>query len=616
MCGVAGIYQYGTTGDADCAPRVRQALKMIRHRGPDAEAIWTSGPITLGHTRLAILDLDPRSNQPLTSKAGAAITYNGEVYNFRLLADELAGYSFQTTSDTEVLLAGFERWGLAALVEKLVGMFAFGIWEERQQILHLARDRAGQKPLYYFDHAGVFYFASEIKALLKLLPVRPELDPNGLQSYLNFKFTPPGVNLFQGVRTLAPGHYMSVGKHGIAAEKRYWSPLTSSSNPISENIDEQLAEKLRAAVTRRFVSDVPVCAFLSGGIDSSMICALAETPRLKAYTIGYQGESQYNEFEYAAAVAKKFNLDHECVYIDVTESIDILNEIQPDEPIADWVWLPLFFLTRKARADGYKVVLVGEGADEIFFGYRSYQKALRQGSRALQAVAHYLFGWSGAFTARGHSQFDRWRRAAANDALYLGSSLNFPKTLEPRCFGKKLQEQLLQNAGYSYLQSLHLQAQVLPDLSNQICYQEFYGKMIEILVKRVDRISMLNSLEARSPFLDHELVEFCFRMSDGQKRRGGELKGALKQVALRMLPAEVVDRRKMGFSFPFSSWLRHKLHAPVHASFSRGGIFTDQWLNQDYALKLLGEHHSGKREHASKIWSLYSLSKWYDQWMK
>jgi asparagine synthase (glutamine-hydrolysing) len=634
MCGIAGVFAASAALDRQhVEASLKRALEEIAHRGPDASGVVVRAQAGFGHRRLSILDLNARSDQPMSSPDGRhLLTYNGEIYNFRQLRAQLQakGLSFKTDSDTEVLLAGYGHWGLEELLRRCAGMFAFALYDEERRTLVLARDRAGKKPLYYAERSGVVSFCSEVKGLLALLPGRPKLCRAGLEAYLTLKFVPSPDTLFSGVKKVPPGCYVQADAAGLRV-KRYWTPLCAASHYSYAEALDRVDAALTTAVTRRLVSDVPVCVFLSGGVDSGLIVSKLDELGVRgtaAYTLGYSDMPGYNEFDYARLIAERFPVDYREVRLGSSQVLDVLQDetLVPDDPISDWVWVPLHFLGRQARADGFKVVLLGEGSDEVFFGYdvmlkglaqieRYQSPAWRSFARAAYALGRPIYD----VASRGHQRYDLMRRAAKGSLVYMGSSMGFARTQRHQLAGPALGPACDDPAGrfLSHLQSDFAGGAADPgDAVNLISYIEFYTKMSEVLLHRVDRVSMMHSLEARAPFLDHELVELAFSLPGGLKIPQRRLKGLLKDVALRRLPEAVVRRPKMGFSFPFKEWLRGPLGPVVERSFNESRLFSDHWLNRTFCRRLLREHQSGLVDHAPRLWMLYSLARWYDRWIQ
>ncbi|MBI5882924.1 MAG: asparagine synthase (glutamine-hydrolyzing) [Elusimicrobia bacterium] len=637
MCGIVGVFQPRGAFDPVRAERsVAQAAELLAHRGPDAggSRVLPEHGLCFGHRRLSILDLDPRANQPMASPDGSVLlAYNGEIYNFRELRAELGkgGASFRTESDSEVLIEGYRAWGMEGLLARLLGMFAFGLYDCRERVLFLARDRAGKKPLFYAETPNGLAFASEMRALFRLGAAR-ELDPVGLDAYLALKFAPPPGTLVRGVSQVPPASFAEFRPDQEPKVKRYWNPFGMKGGPgtRAEALD-RLDAALDAAVKRRLVSDVPLCLFLSGGLDSSLTAAhLARqgVRGMKAYTVGYKDLPAYNEFEHARVVAKRFGLEHEEVLLESRQVLETLESggLDLDEPVSDWVWLPLHSLSVKARKDGFKVVLVGEGSDELFFGYDVMLKGLAdigrftQGhwklcARALTRALAPVF----SRVRRGHRRYDLWRRAAEGEPVYMGSSVGYGKSQRPQVAGPLLLERGDEDAGPRFIESLYRDyregAARPEDWVGLISYVEFYSKMSEVLLRRLDRVTMLSCLEARSPFLDHELAELAFAIPGAWKIRGGALKSLLKDHGRKVLPASVVNRKKMGFSFPFKEWLRKDLGSVVEGVFKRSRLFSEGWLNREFCMSLLAEHRRGRVDHAPRLWTLYDLCRWHEHWM-
>lgn len=639
MCGILGIYQpEGGFDPAAVERRLGEAAALLAHRGPDACGIslLPEDGVGFGHRRLAILDLDARANQPMASSDGKILlTFNGEIYNFRALRLELEKQdcSFKTESDSEVLIEGYRRWGFEALLSRLAGMFSFALYDAKDKILFLARDRAGKKPLFYSEQEGGLQFCSELRGLLRLSPMPKELDAAGLDAYLSLKFTPSPRTLFKGVSKIPPGHYLQKKGNGAAQIKRYWQPFLSKvpepSSPEAclERLDSSFAESMK----RRMVSDVPVCLFLSGGIDSSLMVSYLARGGFKgmtAYSIGYEDLPAYSEFEYSRLIAERFPIRYEEIELASRDALDVLEDrsLELDEPNADWVWVPLYHLSRRAHQDGFKVALLGEGSDELFFGYDVMMKGLKNIRRFenprwknLAALGAGLLKPVFDYSRKGHHRYDLLRRMAEGEPIYLGSSTGFLKSQRHQVAGPRLLAEGDADAGMSFVKSLRSEYQEFSrdaqDQVNGICYTEFYSKMSEMLLQRVDRVTMLHSLEARSPFLDHELVELAFSIRGDWKISGGRLKGLLKDLAARSLPERIINRKKMGFSFPFKEWLRGELGEIVSQTFRESRLLKDGWVNGDYCRVLLEEHRGGRRDHAPRIWMLFDLCRWYDRWM-
>lgn len=612
--------------------KFREALTTIHHRGPDHSGVYAEPDFLFGHARLSILDLDPRSNQPmLLEGSNYVLTFNGEIYNFQDIRRELEalGEKFHTESDTEIILLAYRAWGMDKFLEKAAGMFAFALLDKKEQKVFLVRDRFGKKPLFCHASEKSFAFSSELAPLFKYYP-KFNLNPHGLDAYLTLNFSPFNNHLVDGIKSIPPSCYgvFDLKSYDLKLV-RYWNPFIHTQKRIDKYSVEELEHHIEEAVKLRLIADVPVCGFLSGGIDSSLISAFVakNTDRpYRTYCIGYEGQEKYNEFEYADIVARQYNLDHHNITVSLDEAKNALMSVGDllDEPISNWVWVPLHLLSKRVREDNYKVVLVGEGADELFHGYNSFAGALKHLEDARKhpwkyTVPHHMFGNLAKFTKQGHRRFDMWRRVTEGDPVYMNTSFGIPKTLRNHLAGQALLAKGDSASGYEYVKMVQDDLSRVSDGKyddvDLIAYTEIYTKMIEVLVRRVDRISMLSSIEARAPFLDHKLAELVFRTIGHSRIDGGVKKAWLKKVARKHIPVECIDRKKMGFSFPFEQWLYGQMGDVVHERFQESKIFKDGWLNQEYCLGILKDHRSKKRDYAPRIWSLYTLATWYDRWM-
>lgn len=631
MCGIFGLVNLKANSQVEEA-KFKAAVSSINHRGPDHQGTYKGEDYIFAHARLSILDLDPRSNQPMILEDGRyVLTFNGEIYNFHDIKKELAaeGVTFRTESDTEVILLGYRAWGIEKFLEKALGMFAFALMDKKENKMILARDRFGKKPLFTYYGDYHFAFSSELAPIFKFFP-KMKLNAEGLDAYLTLNFSPFNNHLVDGIKSIPPGCYGVVNMHDKCLKiHRYWNPFIHTKNRIDSYSVDELEHEIERSVTDRLISDVPVCGFLSGGIDSSLISAFVAKNHnhpYRTYCIGYEGQDKYNEFEYADLVAKKYKLDHHNIKVSLEEAKDVVTSVGDvlDEPISNWVWVPLHLLSKRVRQDNYKVVLVGEGADELFHGYNSFAEGLKNIKQARKhpwkyTIPHHTLGFGAKLTDQGHRRFDLWRRVAEGDPVYMNTSFGITKTLRNHLAGPALMQHGNPSAGYEYMKFVQDDLSKVTDGNfddiDLIAYSEIYSKMIEVLVRRVDRITMLSSIEARCPFLDQNLAELVFRTMGKARTDGGQKKAWLKKVARKHIPAECIDRKKMGFSFPFEQWLYGDLGNVVHERFQESKIFKDGWLNQEYCLKILKDHRAKKRDYAPRIWSLYTLATWYDRWM-
>ena len=620
MCGIAGIL------NRDGAPVDRESIRRMTdaliHRGPDGEGIHTEGAIGLGHRRLSIIDLQGGA-QPMCSEDGFAwITYNGEVYNFKELRSELAGlgYRFRTASDTEVVLAAYEAWG-PECVNRLRGMFAFGIWDARRRRLFLARDRVGIKPVVYrVDERGL-QFASEIKAILADRSVPRELDREALQEYFTYHYVPAPRTIFRGIQKLPPACYLLWSlEAGEPVIRRYWDLRMAPDHRLREaEWVESLDQVLRESVASHLVSDVPVGAFLSGGLDSSSVVAYmanASTTRVKTFSIGFD-EADFDELAYARQVAKRYGTDH----VEMILKPDVMAVLpqltgQFDEPFADASAVPTYCVAKMTR-EHVTVALSGDGGDESFAGYRRYAEAMnvhqRMDSSPLALLKPLLRGIARRYPseargsrfvgmlglsplARYHGEMTYQRQADLWELLTPEMRCEVSPRIGPEVFARLAAESGSDDA-LSVLQYLDVR-QYLP----------------EDILSKVDRTTMLTSLEARVPLLDHRVMEHAATIPSTLKLRGGVGKYILKQTMRAHLPGDILTRRKMGFGVPLGTWFRTDLKDFTIDLLSDLQAQQRGILRSDRIDQLLKSHLEGRRDHSAELWAIICFELWVRTW--
>ncbi|MDP7035477.1 MAG: asparagine synthase (glutamine-hydrolyzing), partial [Planctomycetota bacterium] len=609
MCGIVGIWNHRT----DHAVRREELISMrdtMDHRGPDGSGVWISPDerIGLGHRRLSIVDLDEKASQPMScSQKRVWVTFNGEIYNHLALRKELEskGHSFRTDhSDTEVLIQGYIAWGIEGLLERIDGMFGFAIWDRERRSLFLVRDRVGIKPVYFALPEGSFLFASEIKALLQHSSISPDIAPRAMSHYLTFLTTAAPTTLFEGIFKLPSGYYLEVRDGGGFSATRYWDALPSSSNSDldMEKISpaahedyyvEQIRKRLEQSVEARMMSDVPIGTFLSGGIDSSTLVALMSRiggSAVNTFTVGFKDHTHLNEIEYAQKVADHFGTHHHEVLIDESDMMGYLDKLvyHQDEPIADWVCIPLYFVSKMVREAGCKVVLVGEGADEQFCGYAGYMNYLHLYHKYWQPFQRFLpralqhltaFGFQAltklpsqrfqiyadivSRAARGREHF--WSGAVCcwenmKDEILHRDALSMETVPSELIDSGLLPSPYLDGDSFEVVRSFcdridkHRPGQ---DVLTRMIYNEFQLRLPELLLMRVDKITMSTSIEARVPFLDPGMVSFSMDIPMNAKLGGGRYaKHLLKKAVRGWIPDEIIDRPKMGFGAPMEQWMR------------------------------------------------------------
>jgi len=635
MCGIAGIFNYASapTDEQSVACRMRDAMV---HRGPDASGLYQSPDrrTVLGHRRLSIVDLSDAGRQPMSNEDGTVwITFNGEIYNHQEHREPLIakGHRFRSHCDTEAIVHLYEEYG-ADCVTRLDGMFAFAIWDQARESLFVARDRLGKKPLYYTVANGRFIFASEIKALLQHPDVKRDLDPEALDQFLTFSNTPAPLTLFKNIFKLPAAHLLVCAKDGSVTTRRYWSPLDGPAWPSANGAEsvEHVRELVTRAVRKRLMSDVPIGAFLSGGIDSSTNVALMSrltSEPLRTFSIAFEGfgEAQnFHDLPYARQIAREFGCDHQEVTVTAEDCQRALPQLafQPDEPIGDPACLPMYFVSQAAKQHGVTVVLVGEGSDEVFGGYedmerltRSYVskwQPLQRLPRPLRSAAYQFARLRGMADGR----LDVFRRAASDEPFYWGLDVVFSDVEKTRLF--RHGSRLSQNGGSaSVLQEYYSELAARrpnADFLQQMSYVELSNRLPELLLMRVDKFSMAHSLEARAPFLDHELVSYALSLPQTSKIAGAVTKKVLKEAVAGILPSNVITRRKQGFRVPLPEWLSGPLSGWAHERlFSKTARELD-FFDFDYIRSLWQIHTSGAADRSFDLWCLINVFAWYECW--
>lgn len=667
MCGIVGVFAYGQSGRV--TPDIIAAMRdTMEHRGPDGGATWVSprGQIGFGHRRLSIVDLSTSANQPMPNEDESVwITFNGEIYNHGQYRGELerAGHRFRTDhSDTEVLVHGFEQWGLDGLLQRISGDYAFGIHDAREDALYIVRDRIGVKPLYFAVFDGEFVFGSEIKALLAHPKAEADIDPYAMVHYLSFLTTPAPMTMFKGIYKLPAGCWMRVGPNGELKMHRYYDAAPgkaidpSETKGLSDKALEQfyvdgIRTRLRDAVGRRMMTDVPFGVFLSGGIDSTTNVAymseFTDQP-LNTFTVGFKDYQGLNELEYADLAAKRFGTKHHQVLIDETDMIGYLESLihHQDEPLADWVCIPLYFVSKLARDNGVTVVQVGEGSDEQFCGYASYMGYQRLYQKYWTPFRNYLpkpvqrlaaKAAVGASAAR-HSltvYADIIDRAARDREHFWSGAMVFWNTskdrlvrydsLGPTDHHRDMVEAGVLDPSYLVPDSYNVIRSFLgpfdhahpgQDALTRMIHNEFRLRLPELLLMRVDKISMSESLEARVPFLDHDLVDFTFDIPEEWKTRNGVAKYLLKKAVEGVIPHELIYRKKMGFGAPMADWLRGSFGTRVESEIMSSGLLKRGFFNEAFIRGLFAAHRSKRDDTSLQIWTLYNLTAWYKYWIE
>jgi asparagine synthase (glutamine-hydrolysing) len=623
MCGIAGWV--AAPGNALAEDTLRAMLDAIAHRGPDDEGICVfrgaSGgrSVFLGHRRLAIIDPHGARQPMCDAAAGLALSFNGEIYNFRELREELRafGYTFALDSDTEVLLRAYQHWG-AGVVHHLRGMFAFAVWDRRNERLFLARDRFGEKPLFLYEDGSGLYFASEIKALLRLPRIAAGVDISAVWDYLAYRYVPGPRTLFNGIRKLMPGT-TALWERGRLVETRYWTaPDRVPSLPALRETDAVAGflSRLDDAVKSQMVSDVPFGAFLSGGLDSSAIVGLMSrhSSLVRTFSAGF-GESAYSELAYAAEVAKHFGTVHQEVVVADQDIIDHLPRLTAfrDAPVSEPADIPVYLLAREA-ARSVKMVLTGEGADEILGGYPKHiAERFAQGYLRVPAyVRNFLI------EPLANALPYKFRRLKTGVA-----SLNIEDWRERyvRWFGALSRRErdrlsVLRMNGVPVGGEPPFDVEAGNSGLRRILYFDQTSWLPDNLLERADRMSMAASIESRVPFLDHKLAEFVSSLPDDFRIRGMRSKWILRQAAERLLPKKILERPKVGFRVPVNQWFRGRIREFLLDHLGNGSSLTRPYYDAKVLDRTLADHVKGKQNHEKLIWALLNLEIWHRQYAR
>jgi asparagine synthase (glutamine-hydrolysing) len=586
MCGIAGIL------NKESAPTPEQVKRMtdaMCHRGPDAEGFYVDGPIALGHRRLSSIDLSEAANQPFIDHSGRyIIIFNGEIYNYEEVKPLLPEYPFRTHGDTEVILAGYIKWGPGCL-KYLRGMFTIAIWDREESVLFIARDRLGVKPLYYYQEGGQFVFASEVRAILTMMQGEKKLDLTAIAEYFRYQSIGFPFSPVQGIRQMEAGTWMRI-KEGIVRTETYWDPVSNRADfnfTDKKQVEGKVKELMLQSVKRRLVSDVPVGAFLSGGIDSSAVVGLmveAGDPSPKTFTISFD-EKEFDESHYADIVAKKFNTDHTTIHLkpevmleELTHALDAM-----DVPTGDGI--NTYVVSKAIHERGIRVALSGVGGDELFAGYPIFLNYIRmQQKRWIWKTPRLFRNLAGSFLGKGEKKdrmrqmiglaspaiensYPVFRQLLSPDALHVLTSLNGAdqQTLSRQLLAKKTE------------------LSRLPYFS-QVTAAEYMGYTQQTLLKDTDQMSMAHSLEIREPFFDQDLVEFVMSVPDHFKVPVYP-KSLLVESLKPLLPDEIVHRKKQGFVFPWNEWIKKELrsfcdmhiHQIAQRDFIQGDHLTETW---------------------------------------
>ena len=628
MCGICGVV-YSDRENKIEQHTLKKMSDVITHRGPDDEGFYINQHVGLAMRRLSIIDLST-GKQPISNEDGQIwVVFNGEIYNHKEIRAELEnkGHQFRTKTDTEAIIHAYEEYG-DSCVQKLNGMFAFAIWDNRNHTLFLVRDRIGIKPLYYFFDKNRLIFGSEIKSILQAGDIPKRIDLQALDHFLTFEFIPAPLSIFQDIKKLPPGHTLKLKNNEIWV-RSYWDVELKSNGANPADIKKNLRELLQDAVKIRLMSDVPLGAFLSGGVDSSIVVALMaqvmEEP-VKTFSIGFE-DSTYNELKYARMIAEKFKTEHHEFIIkpDAVELADNLVRFL-DEPFGDFSIFPTYLVSKMAR-DYVTVVLSGDGGDELFAGYDSYladkiakkyysrlPKQFRNGvltkffdtippSSKKKGLINRAKRFVEGMKLPEDLHHTRWMiflQQAEKEMLYDNDIQSGMREFDPFKFTRSYFANVAYNRN---------------DEINKQMYVDLKMYLVDNILVKVDRMSMATSLEARVPYLDYRFVEFAATIPGDYKMQGLKTKVILKQALEELLPDEILYRGKEGFSIPIKNWLKKELKPLMMDTLAADKIKQEGFFNPQYIDKLVAEHLKGTENHSHRLWALIIFGRWYDLYM-
>jgi asparagine synthase (glutamine-hydrolysing) len=635
MCGIGGVFDHGYSSSPEVTPELltRMSDAMV-HRGPDDSGHFISrdGRCGLTFRRLSIVDLSPAGHQPMKTTDGRfTIVFNGEVYNHLAIREELIalGYQYRSHSDTETILYAYQQWGEDCL-NKFLGMFSIAIWDEDKRELFCARDRIGIKPFYFATPNGRFIWGSEIKVLLQHPAISAELNERALPHYLSLLMPPAPETLFAGVHKLEAGHTLRVSSNGDITKRRWWN-LLDAGEPLTGITEPQAIEEIRSLLRRsikdRMMSDVPFGVFLSGGIDSSLNVALMselmDRP-VETFSVGFKDLEKYNELSYARSIAEKFKTNHHEVLIDSSDAKRVISDLayHEDEPNGDPVCIPLYFVSKLARDSGTIVVQVGEGSDEEFAGYPWLIRDIRLHEKYWKPLTSVFpkFIRRAAYLAstpllKHPLAREYMRRFSTGEELFWGGAMAFTEEHKSKLFKSYDAER---DSTGQFVERWHKEVSSRYPRSayaKRMMYLEFQQRLPELLLMRVDKVSMATSIEARVPFLDHRIVEYAFRLPMSVTLGPNyEPKHILKKAAEGILPHEHIYRKKMGFAAPVTEWLKTDLR-PMMEEYLYASQIVAKHFDLNYVRSLVSEHVAGTRNNGQILWTLFNLTLWESRYL-
>ena len=646
MCGITGFVESVHSKNFRDAEEVASTMaNVLYHRGPDAEGVWIDGSgVALAHTRLSILDLSRSGEQPMESESRRyVLVFNGEIYNHLDLRKRLAKDVWQGHSDTETLLAACEAWGVQVALTRAVGMFAFALWDKREKSLTLARDRFGEKPLFYGWQGASFIFGSELKSLMKHPEWQAKIDRDSLARFMRYGYVPLPKSIWHGVNKLLPGSFLKISIDTCVGDlpepTYYWRTRDLTNAPIltkweDKEASDELDLRLRQAISNQMVADVPLGAFLSGGVDSSLVVAVMQalSPKpVNTYTIGFS-ETDYNEAEYAKAVATHLGTSHTELYLSSADAMDVIPRLAQmyDEPFGDVSQIPTHLVAALARKH-VKVSLSGDGGDEIFGGYNRHIL----GPSLWEGMSKFPIGirriLAQCITAVSPSQWDqvgrllpsRFRQPMFGDRAHklagIMTALSADEVYhrlvsherDPESLVLKSREDRDAVGTWAQRETALMQRN---DFSERMMFSDQVGYLTDDILCKVDRAAMAASLETRVPFLDHRIVEFAWNLPSNMKIRDGQGKWLLRQVLYRYVPKNLIERTKQGFGVPIDSWLRGPLRDWAEDLLDESRLRREGYLDPGRVRQKWDEHLSGRRNWQYWLWNVLMFQAWRENW--
>lgn len=632
MCGINGIYNFSGSVINDSENLINNMNQILSHRGPDDSGAWSDERkrIVFGQRRLSIIDLSSMGHQPMFSPKGNVIIFNGEIYNYQTVRERLDVTSYFSSTDTETILYAYEKFGEKCL-DEFNGMFAFAIWDKEKEELFLARDRVGIKPLYYCVKNGIFAFSSEIKSLLSLPWINAKLDKNAFYHFLTFNKVFPPYTMFEDIYKFYPGYKMIVNRDGVKSYHPYWDiDYTNEFDIPPDRIEEKVYNELDKSVGFRMISDVPVGAFLSGGVDSSSIVALMNsraTGPVKTYSIGFESAPGYDELKYAREISQMFNTEHYEKVVSPREIEEFMPQVVDifDEPLADATSIPIYFISKMARECGTIVVLTGDGGDELFCGYSNWGQYVK-----LSPYYHFLLKTPKVLLNAFLSASNHWladssiqeiiSRAKDRQEFFWGGAGGFKESSKRNFLADEFRRDIGDLSSHDIILNLKKQFEsVNPGQRNNkfIDWLCFVGLKLDIpnfYLYRADRLGMANSIEIRVPFLDHNFVRLAMNIDGNLKYKSGEPKYILKKSMERILPKSILYRKKMGFCVPLKEWTGDIITGYIEDNLNficrETGLF-----DQSKIAHQIKKTKEGEQNYIFTLWNIYFIISWLKKWM-